>query len=110
MKRAKIVIKTRSNSRGKIVLRSVTAYLSPDFPGLAVHRGVDWLHDIWNVVHIRSQERVNPLTFSKQKQAIVYAQEIAKLADWSQSGNDIFGLGNNLVYTCGIPTQKGETP
>ena len=93
MKIAKIVIKTRPNSWGKIVLRSVPAYLSPDFPGLAVHRGIDWLHDIWNVVHIRSQWRVNQLAFNKRKQAVVYAQEIAKLADWSQSGDDIVAQG-----------------
>ena len=96
MKRAKITIKTRPNrwsTKSDVVERSITAYIDSAWPGLAVHRGIDWQHGLWYVTHIRSKWRIHPWSFSKRRQAVVYAREVAGITDWLQSEDDLIAQG-----------------
>jgi len=76
--------------RRELSPRSIEGYTDPTFPGLAVHRGIEYAHDLWYVTHLDSGYAIHCLAFEKRKQAIMYAQIAASVADWTQNVKDLF--------------------
>ena len=90
METEQITILARSDRyRRELSLRSIEGYTDPSFPGLAVHRGIEYAHDLWYVTHLASGYSIVCLPFEKRKQAVKYAQIAASVADWTQSVKDL---------------------
>jgi len=54
-----------------------------------VHKGIEWRNRLWYVTHVASGWAIHCLAFEKRKQAILYAQIAATVADWTQSMEDL---------------------
>jgi len=90
MKQEEISILARTDRYCKeLSIRSVLGYIDSSFPGLAVHRGIEYQHDLWFVTHLVSGYAISCLPFEKRKQATRYAQIAASVADWSQTVKDL---------------------
>lgn len=90
MKEEKVTILARTDRyRKELSIRTIDAYVDPSFPGLAVHRGIEYAHDLWYVTHLKSGYSIHSLPFDKRKQAVLYATEAAKVADWTQDAKAI---------------------
>ena len=90
MKTEQITILTRSDRYSKeYALRSIEGYTDPTFPGLAVHRGIEYEHDFWYVTHLKSGYSIHSLPFDKRKQAVLYATEAAKVVDWTRDAEAV---------------------
>ena len=90
MKKEQITILARSDRyRRELSPRSIEGYTDPAFPGLAVHRGIEYDHDFWCVTHLASGYAIHCLPFEKRKQAIMYAQIAATVVDWTQDAKTI---------------------
>jgi len=74
--------------RKDLSIRSVLAYIDPSFPGLAVHRGIEYQHDVWFVTHLASGYTIYPFPLDTKRQAVSYARKAAKIADWTQRGEE----------------------
>ena len=90
MKTEQITILTRSDRyRKEFSPRSIDGYVDPSFPGLAVHRGIEYAHDLWYVTHLASGYSIHSLPFDKRKQAVLYATEAAKVVDWTRDAEAV---------------------
>ena len=90
MKKEQITILARTDRYSKEYgPRSTEGYTDPAFPGLAVHRGIEYEHDLWYVTHLASGYAIHSLAFEKRKQAVLYATEAAKVVDWAQDAKTI---------------------
>ena len=90
MKTEQITILARLDCyRRELSPRSIEGYTDPTFPGLAVHRGIEYTHDLWYVTHLASGYSIHSLPFVKRKQAVLYATEAAKVVDWTQDAKAI---------------------
>ena len=90
MKTEQITIFARTDPYSKAYKSTqIEAYTDPAFPGLAVHRGISYQHDLWYVTHMQSGWLIHGINFDKRRQAVVYARGAAKITDWTQNAKEI---------------------